>query len=437
MYLFRVQLLTALVSLLPRNAWAFSNLQHNGHVHAGLHEKRLLGLLEGLGGLGGGGGPGGSGAAIEVTGEHEWQAPGPGDQRGPCPGLNAMANHGYIPRNGVVSLLGAVNAITSVVNMSVELALLLAVMGVVWTGNPVSLDPSFSIGGTTPEVQNLLGNALGLLGEPQGIDHSHNFIEADSSPTRDDLYVTNDPVTMNLTKFETLYDLIPEGQVFTAEVMTDFAMIRWNETVATNPYFYYGPVTGMIARNTGYCFMRNLFANYSSGKQEFTHEIFKSWYSVTGDRDDFTYTKGHERIPANLVPNPAPYGLVNLNLDIVAMILRYPIFGSIGGNTGEVNSFTGVNLGDPVDGVLNVPRLLEGNNLLCFALEVVNFAAPNYLNNLVSTLAAPLKMLTDAIAAPLLNMSCPQLGEITRDGKPLWQSLGEEFPGANKSGSAM
>lgn len=188
-----------------------------------------------------------------------------------------------------MSLLGAVNAITSVVNMSVELALLLAVMGVVWTGNPVSLDPSFSIGGTTPEVQNLLGNALGLLGvfhalpvvrtnesadmqlgEPRGIDHSHNFIEADSSPTRDDLYVTNDPVTMNLTKFETLYDLIPEGQVFTAEVMTDFAMIRWNETVATNPYFYYGPVTGMIARNTGYCFMRNLFANYSSGKQEFS-----------------------------------------------------------------------------------------------------------------------------------------------------------------------
>ncbi|CAK1360744.1 unnamed protein product [Cercospora beticola] len=25
---------------------------------------------------------------------HEWQAPGPNDQRGPCPGLNAFANHG-------------------------------------------------------------------------------------------------------------------------------------------------------------------------------------------------------------------------------------------------------------------------------------------------------------------------------------------------------
>ena len=41
---------------------------------------------------------------IDVTGEHAWAPPGPGDLRGPCPGLNALANHGYFPRNGVVPL---------------------------------------------------------------------------------------------------------------------------------------------------------------------------------------------------------------------------------------------------------------------------------------------------------------------------------------------
>ncbi|KAH9883685.1 Cloroperoxidase [Xylariomycetidae sp. FL2044] len=30
----------------------------------------------------------------------EWKAPGDGDQRGPCPMLNSLANHGYLPRNG-------------------------------------------------------------------------------------------------------------------------------------------------------------------------------------------------------------------------------------------------------------------------------------------------------------------------------------------------
>ena len=39
---------------------------------------------------------------IDVTGEHVWVAPGPNDLRGPCPGLNALANHGYFPHSGIV-----------------------------------------------------------------------------------------------------------------------------------------------------------------------------------------------------------------------------------------------------------------------------------------------------------------------------------------------
>ncbi|EME39685.1 hypothetical protein DOTSEDRAFT_91962 [Dothistroma septosporum NZE10] len=378
---------------------------------------------------------------ISVTGEHEFQPPGEGDQRGPCPGLNALANHGYIPRDGVVSLLGAVSAMNAVYGVSVELAAVLAVMGTVWTGNPLSLNPSFSIGGTDSEVQNLLGNLLGLLGEPRGISHSHNFIEADSSPTRNDLYVTGDPVTMNLTNFEAMYDLIAanDNDTATLDVIIEHAAVRWNQSVATNPYFYYGPVTGMIARNAGYCFISNLFANHTKENPvgNLTPAILKSFFAVTGDRGNFTYTKGHERIPENWYKRGLDYTLVELNLNVVAFVLKYPFFANIGGNTGKVNSFTGVDLSNPVGGILNGTRLLESNNLLCFALEVVNFAAPDYLNNLVETLVVPLELIEKYVAAPLLNLSCPQLGEITQDGVPLWDALGAEFPGANRSGSAM
>ncbi|CAI2180269.1 12756_t:CDS:2 [Funneliformis geosporum] len=31
---------------------------------------------------------------------HEYQAPGPNDLRSPCPALNSLANHGYLPRDG-------------------------------------------------------------------------------------------------------------------------------------------------------------------------------------------------------------------------------------------------------------------------------------------------------------------------------------------------
>jgi hypothetical protein len=47
-----------------------------------------------------------------VTGEHSFIPPNfdAGDQRGPCPGLNALANHGYIGRNGVTSVSGKVTS---------------------------------------------------------------------------------------------------------------------------------------------------------------------------------------------------------------------------------------------------------------------------------------------------------------------------------------
>ncbi|KAK1222357.1 hypothetical protein PQX77_014807 [Marasmius sp. AFHP31] len=32
--------------------------------------------------------------------QHQFQAPTAGDSRGPCPGLNTLANHGFLPRNG-------------------------------------------------------------------------------------------------------------------------------------------------------------------------------------------------------------------------------------------------------------------------------------------------------------------------------------------------
>jgi hypothetical protein len=38
--------------------------------------------------------------SIDVDGLHAFHPPTASDQRGPCPALNALANHGYIPHNG-------------------------------------------------------------------------------------------------------------------------------------------------------------------------------------------------------------------------------------------------------------------------------------------------------------------------------------------------
>ncbi|KAI7650197.1 hypothetical protein KC319_g11107, partial [Hortaea werneckii] len=47
---------------------------------------------------------------VDVHGDHAFQPPGPHDRRGPCPGLNSLANHGYLPRNGITSVTQAIDA---------------------------------------------------------------------------------------------------------------------------------------------------------------------------------------------------------------------------------------------------------------------------------------------------------------------------------------
>ncbi|KAH7014282.1 Chloroperoxidase [Microdochium trichocladiopsis] len=378
-----------------------------------------------------------------VDGVHEFRPPNfaQGDQRGPCPGLNALANHGYLSRDGVVGFLEAIDAINSVFGMGIDLATVIAAMGVTTTGNPLSLNPGFSIGGQSAKSQNLLGNLLGLLGTPRGLEGSHNFIEADSSNTRDDLYVTGDASTMNMKYFMDVYNSIPAGGFLSVEAMGDRAAKRLAESKATNPLFYYGPYTGLIVRNAGFLFGIRLLSNHTDEYPLGGHmdrETFKSLWGVTTLPDGtLKYNKGWERIPANWYRTRSDYGFVELNLDLLSWIAKHPELASIGGNMGTTNSFTPVDLANLSGGVFNVDTMLQGNNLMCFTLEIVKAFAPNSLSSLFTTLAKPLQMITDAVAVPLLNLGCPAMHELEANGSNILAGLLSKFPGAQKSGSAL
>lgn len=103
---------------------------------------------------------------VSNTGDHAFTAPAPSDNRGPCPGLNAMANHGYFPKNGIGGMSDFVQGTGDAFGMGPDLAEFLAVYGAVFDGN---LDV-YSIGGPDPS----LTNAAGLLGAPGGLSGSHN-----------------------------------------------------------------------------------------------------------------------------------------------------------------------------------------------------------------------------------------------------------------------
>ena len=99
----------------------------------------------------------------------------------------------------------------------------------------------------------------------------------------------------------------------------------------------------------------------------------------------------------------------------------------LGGNTGQVNTFTGVNISDLTGGVFNAANLLEGNNALCFAFLSTELATPDLLKGAVGNVAKALRLLSQPLAAMLETLGCPQLAKY--DG-----SLFEQYPGANLQG---
>lgn len=99
----------------------------------------------------------------------------------------------------------------------------------------------------------------------------------------------------------------------------------------------------------------------------------------------------------------------------------------LGGNTGQVNTFTGVNITDLTGGVFNAANLLEGNNALCFAFLSTELATPDLLKGAAGNVAKALRLLSEPLALMLETLGCPELEKY--DG-----SLFEQFPGANLQG---
>lgn len=347
---------------------------------------------------------------VDVSGAHAFTPPGDGDQRGPCPGLNALANHNYLPHNGVGTIDQFIESTTSVFGMGADLAAILAVYGAAIDGNLLS----WSIGGPTANVPS-----INLLGQPQGISGSHNKYEGDASPTRGDLYVDGQDYLLKMQNFQALYDAGKADDNYDLQLLTDRRAARFQENIDGNPYFFNAPFSGVIAQPAAwsfiYRFMGNKSAEYPAGKLD--GEVLKSFYAITGDDGNFTYTPGYERIPENWYTRNQldPYDVLFLNQDTTAMLLQHLEFASIGGNTGTPNSFVGVDPEELTDGVFNAQTLTQGNNLMCYGLQLAVQELPDLLSGLVTNLAAAVNQVSAPFGNATEKLGCPELTKINMD----------------------
>lgn len=163
-----------------------------------------------------------------------------------------------------------------------------------------------------------------------------------------------------------------------------------------------------------YNFMSNKSAEYPEGR--LNGEVLKSFYAITGEDGNFTYTPGYERIPDNWYKRNAAdeYTMVSLVTDAAKMILAYPEFASVGGNTGTVNSFTGIDLANLTDGVFNLATLTEGNNAMCFVTQITVEILTEFVKPLVLDVLDILDDLTSSLTSASDSLFCPQLRSIDK-----------------------
>jgi hypothetical protein len=97
-----------------------------------------------------------------ISPPHQFIQAGPNDHHGPCPGLNSLANHGFISWSGVDTFLNIIKASNKVYRMGISASAAVAILGL-FGGN--LLDPTLPISiGEPPDNVGLTGILGGILG---------------------------------------------------------------------------------------------------------------------------------------------------------------------------------------------------------------------------------------------------------------------------------
>ncbi|CAO2658563.1 Nn.00g062860.m01.CDS01 [Neocucurbitaria sp. VM-36] len=229
---------------------------------------------------------------------YPFKAPGPSDQRGPCPGLNTLANHGYIPRNGIATV-GQIQAGTQALfNMGADLSALLAAGGAIDGGDIIST--KMSIGGPDARVGVLNGALNSVLGTPSGIAGHGKFNEGDASATRLDFYLNGDNISFRPELFKQMHEqaLAKGNGTYSIDAVKEHFKNRYAASKAANSQFYFNLPSAAVVMGA-YYFIPGFFSNGTIANEASVTSFYGAKPKRSGAWNDPTleYTHVPERIP--------------------------------------------------------------------------------------------------------------------------------------------
>ncbi|KIJ42636.1 hypothetical protein M422DRAFT_170825, partial [Sphaerobolus stellatus SS14] len=163
---------------------------------------------------------------------HPYIPPRNGDMRGPCPGLNTLASHGYLPRNGIVTPAQIINAVQDGFGMDNALAIRLVYGTMLVDGNPLtnlmSIGAKSSLTGPDPPKPAIVG----------GVD-THAVLEGMLHVLSIGDFFFGDNHSFNQTLFNELVAFSNQfgGGNYNLTVATEYRFHRIQQSIAENPTF--------------------------------------------------------------------------------------------------------------------------------------------------------------------------------------------------------
>lgn len=191
-------------------------------------------------------------------------------------------------------------------------------------------------------------------------------------------------------------------------------------SIATNPFYFHGPL-GFIA-SLPYTLLNTIFANYSAAypNGRLDKSTIKTFFACGTNPDGTLFAKpGHEQIPPYWNKRPQLYGFPEIAADIAILAARAPSGFAVGGNTGKVNTFTGVDLTDLTGGVMGTKAFTDPQKVSCYLHQILNLAWRDFLKGslvqtLVGTVLVPLVQLVNSVQQTI-DPACPSHGVLGLD----------------------
>lgn len=324
---------------------------------------------------------------------HQFQKPNPKtDIRGPCPGLNTAANHGFLARDGITTFSELVDAQQNVYNVGYDLANTLAILGLTLTdGDPVTQKLSIGCDATSRTSYNQV-----LTGHEPGLD-GHNKFEGDTSLSRNDFFLNKgNDFTFNGTLFGMMTDTT--GGNYNLQGLGLYRYQRYQQSRADNPNFFYGPLSLLLYGAAS--FLYELMPSANQGMVPNIPNI-SSFFGTKKNANGQWIFLNEERIPPNWTPRISPYTNNDVTNQILAMYELHPVL--FGGNTGN-GGFDTINFGAIRNGKLAPANPTETS---CLLYQLATGSVPSSLNSVITPSVAALSLVASKLTPLFANLGCP------------------------------